>query len=59
MKTNDILKRIEKCADNICANLLISKHSQEYRDTVLYISELFGYREEIVFDINNRPLWKL
>lgn len=50
----DKLNKIEQCADYICATVLVSKHSREYREVVLYISDLFGYRQHIKFDINNR-----
>jgi len=50
-----IIKAIEKTADSICAEHLISKHSVEYRKTVFYISELFDMQNEIAFDKNNKP----
>ena len=47
----------EKTADRICAELLISKHSEEYRKIVLYIARIFDIQNNVKFDDNNVPYY--
>ena len=46
---------IEKLADNVCAECLVSKHSLGYRHVVLHIAKFCGIND-VVFDRNNIPL---